>query len=261
MISYETLEKYGIKIVLVNNICKVRLPKRDKISDGIEVIDAINGRDIVEDAKVIENNFITTNGRKVRLNRLVRGKIYTLIERVGKEAFAINIPKGNSTKINGKQYGDNYVIIGIDGKVAAIKKDLFKKMCRVIEEKKAFSNRVGLGNRQRNIVNTERGAESAQEQIARQFKEDLSDSKDRIGHEDKYERKFTLAVQIVNTSEEVIGYAVVDNNGKKYELSYNKVLQLADRGIVSNAKTVIQGGKKVLKGYATNLDKLSKVYK
>ena len=261
MISYETLENYGIKVVLVNNICKVRLPKRDKICDGIEVIDTINGRDIVEDAKVIENNFVTTNGRKVRLNRLVRGKIYTLIERVGKEAFAINITKGNSTRINGKHYGDSYVILGIDGKVVAIKKDLFKKMCRVIEEKKAFSNRINIGNRQRNTMHTENTVESAQEQIARQFKEDLSESKESIEHEDKNERKFTLAVQIVNTSEEVIGYAVLDNNGKKYRLSYNKVLQLADKGLVSNAKTVIQGGKKVLKGYATNLDKLSKIYK
>lgn len=261
MISYETLEKYGIKVVLVNNICKVKLPKRDKIGDGIEVIDLINGRDIVEDASIIENNFTTTNGKKVRINRLVRGKVYTLLERVGKEAFAINISKGTSTNINGKQYGDNYIIIGIDGKVSAINKELFKKMCRVIEDKKAFRNRVNISNKRRKTEHTINRVESAQEQVAKQFKEQICNTTKSSEDNQKQAKVFTLAVQIVNTSEEVLGYAAVDNDGKKYRLSYNKVLQLADRGLVSNAKTVTQGGKKVLKGYATNLDKLNKVYK
>lgn len=107
--DYAKVAERGVKVRLVKNICKVRIPSRSSQSQVIELVDLIHGRDEIEDGSVLERNFKTIDGKSVKMNKMKRGAVYTLVEIVEADGKAIKVPKGKNVKICGKQYGDSYV--------------------------------------------------------------------------------------------------------------------------------------------------------
>lgn len=273
MLNISAIEANGIKVRLVRNICKVKLPKVDNISDGITVIDAIHGIDKIKDTRVLENNFRTTSNGRVRLSRLKRDVTYTLVEPVDIAGYAVAVPKNKSVNIKGKTYNNKYMIVSIDGTMSAISKQLFKKMFRVEETTQQFAKRIGRTTRTTGKVSgAATGAvktDTVQEMVNSAIREkhginNVSLKKEEINEnkkEDSHNNKIEIIARIVDINEKLQGYLATDENGKKYKISYGKAVKMAKAGIISNAVYECKGGKESIRGYAINLDTITKLYK
>lgn len=271
--DYTKVAERGVKVRLVKNICKVRIPSRNSQSQVIELVDLIHGRDEIEDWSVLEKNFKTLDGKSVKMNRMKRGAVYTLVEIVEADGTAIKVPKGKNVKIGGRQYGDNYVIVAINNSIGAVPLKYFKKMFILTETLGDCKKRTaGFSASRRSIkedrTETFRSDKTLQESIAEQMaglaggnKADQHEEAENVSKTDKKTKVVKLVAQIVDISDNVIGYAAVDNNGKKYKLSYDKVVKMASAGLVENARVKKVGNKLQLRGYAMKLENLSKVYK
>lgn len=275
--DYETVSRIGVKVTMCRNICKVKLPDREHVSSGVTVVDTIKGGDILHDLSVIEKQFQTVNGRRVKVNKLRRNTVYTLMETVNKEGKAIIIPKGKNITIGNKMYDSNYVIVAIDGMVSVISKQMFRKMFVISESSEKLKSRLNIRGNNRKVVKKQRPVDgvnngtSVQEKAADVFREYLggtggnnSKSSNSVActkNNSSNTKRLKLVARIVDISDKVIGYAAMDDIGNKYKLSYNKVIALAGSGCIDNAKIEIANGKKILKGYAINLNNLPKVYK
>lgn len=271
--DYAKVAERGVKVRLVKNICKVRIPSRSSQSQVIELVDLIHGRDEIEDGSVLEKNFKTLDGKQVKMSRMKRGAVYTLVEIVEADGTAIKVPKGKNVKIGGRQYGDSYVIVAINNSIGAVPLKYFKKMFILTETLGDCKKRTAgfcTSRRQAKEDSTEafRSDKTLQESIAEQMAGLAGGNKDNqheepvhVSKTEKKAKTVKLVAQIVDISDNVIGYAAVDSNGKKYKLSYDKVVKMASAGLVENARVKKVGNKLQLRGYAMKLENLSKVYK
>lgn len=271
--DYAKVAERGVKVRLVKNICKVRIPSRSSQSQAIELVDLIHDRDEIEDGSVLERNFKTIDGKPVKMNRMKRGAVYTLVEIVEADGTAIKVPKGKNVKIGGRQYGDNYVIVDINNSIGAVPLKYFKKMFILTETLGDCKKRTaGFSASRRQIkedsTETFRSDKTLQESIAEHMaslaggnKDDQHEKAENVSKAGKKTKVVKIVAQIVDISENVIGYAAVDSTGKKYKLSYDKVVKMASAGLVENARVKKVGNKLQLRGYAMKLENLSKVYK
>lgn len=271
--DYAKVTERGVKVKLVKNICKVRIPSRSNQSQAIELVDLIHGRDEIEDGFVLEKNFKTLDGKTVKINRMKRGAVYTLVEIVEADGTAIKVPKGKNVKVCGRQYGDIYVIVAINSSIVAVPLKYFKKMFILTEtledcKKRTATTCVSSGKVKNSNTETLKSDKTLQESIAEQMTTLAGGNKDakqeEASHAVKTEKKakvVKLVAQIVDISDNVIGYAAVDSNGKKYKLSYDKVVKMASAGLVENARVKNVGNKLQLSGYAMKLENLTRVYK
>lgn len=259
--NYNEVAARGIRVRMVRNICKVRLPQRSEIDSGIEVYDMIVGKDIIEDTKVIERNFTDLNGKSVKISRMKRGTVYVLVECMDVPAKAIFIPKGRTLEMNNKSYeGGKYVAIAINNRLAMLKKEHFRRMFIIEETPEKFRERVGSAGLAKiaTVSKQKKENKTAQETMAEMMREQSAGNTPKEDSSNK--RKLKLVAQICDSNDKVLGYAAIDNDGKKFKLSYAKTVSMASKGLIENAVTKGSGSNTKLIGYAMKLDNLTKVY-
>lgn len=260
MINPNSIDKVGVKCRLVHNICKVKLPLRKNISEGVEITDTVKGRDKINNLDILCESFTTISGKSVAINKLRRGVTYTLIENVNIPCKAVVLPNNRNINIFGKNYNGGKVVVLIDGHITVISPQLFKRMFIIDETLDEFQKRTRNADKGSRRIKTKE--KSIQEKVASIMKDNIDGTGvDTKAKENKNVGKVKLVMRIVDINGVVIGFAVIDNDGRKLKLSYNKIMQMTRNGLVENAKIEKSGGKEILKGYAMNIDNLPKVYK
>lgn len=221
------------------------------------------------------------NNEKISLSKMETGKETGIYRNDGTLAFAILIPKGVRAIHKGREIPSGYYIICYGTSEGLIDRSrievmtplVFRKTC-VMKPSEIINRNLGTGKELYAVSDESRRKNQKQlggtveapskEEKAPESKKSLnignmSDKVDRESEQKNEANKIKAVGRVTDEFEDTIGFVVENSIGRRVSISATDMLNVAEKGVVSNICVVDKNGTKFLRGIDIHIKELPKM--